>query len=145
LIVSFLQRKQNRDITGDTWNGRTLEWSTASPAPFYNFAIIPKVRDRDAFWDTKQSADSPTATATPHTYHDIMLPKNTGAGIIIAGFAFIIGFAVIWHIWWLAIVGLLALLTCLIIRLSNDDTEYTVPAAEIARLEAALDKRKQYV
>jgi cytochrome o ubiquinol oxidase subunit 1 len=130
--VSFLQRKQNRDTTGDPWNGRTLEWSTSSPAPFYNFAVIPTVTDRDAFWAMKQKK----TTEKPKLV-DIKLPKNTSAGIFIAGFAFIFGFAAIWHITWLAVIGLLGIIISLIVRLSSDETEYTITAAELAKLEAA--------
>lgn len=133
LIVSVLQRKQNLDTTGDPWNGRTLEWSTASPAPFYNFAVTPVVQERDPWWATKQAKAAP---AKPQ-YADIVMPKNTGASVVIAAFAFAFGFAMIWHIWWLAVVGLLGVMLSIIIRVSHDDTEYTVSAAEVAKLEAA--------
>lgn len=131
LFVSIKQRKHNIDTTGDPWNGRTLEWSTTSPAPFYNYAVIPTVTDRDQFWEAKQLKSS---DVTPH-YADIHMPKNTGAGIIIAGFAFLVGFAAVWHIPWLAILGTIAAIVTTIIRLTNDDIEYTIPAREIERLE----------
>lgn len=130
--VSIWQRKKNMDTTGDPWDGRTLEWSTASPAPEYNFAIIPTVTDRDAFWVAKQ-ADA--KYAEPH-YRDIHLPKNTGMGIIIAGFAFLLSFGLIWHIWWLAIVSLLGIIASIITRASSDDTEYTITAEELLSLES---------
>ncbi len=134
LIVSIRQRKQNLDTTGDPWNGRTLEWSIPSPAPVYNFAIEPVVHERDPFWEQKQRK-------TPHThkqrYQDIHLPKNTGMGIIIAGFAFAFGFAVIWHIWLLAVLSLVAIIACVIHRANDEDTEYTIPAAEVERIEIA--------
>ncbi len=56
-IVSIKQRKQNLDTTGDPWNGRTLEWATASPPPVYNFAMIPKADARDPFWVGKQEKE----------------------------------------------------------------------------------------
>lgn len=140
LIVSIKQRKKNLDTTGDPWNGRTLEWSTSSPAPSYNFAVIPKVHGRDPFWDMKQA--SPSEVQEPH-YTDIHLPKNTGMGIVIAGLAFVGGFAVIWHIWWLAVIGLLGIIACLVIRSLDDETEYVIPAAEVERLEAEIVRKKQ--
>lgn len=133
LIVSFFLRRQNKDTTGDPWNGRTLEWSTSSPAPVYNFAIIPKVKDRDWFWVTKRHEST---LHTPARYDDIHLPKNTPMGMYIAAGSFIFGFAVIWHIWWLAAIGLLSAVVFVIIRSFDEDTEYTIPAAEVAKIEA---------
>lgn len=131
LFVSIRQRKQRLDTTGDPWNGRTLEWSTASPAPFYNYAIIPTVTSRDQFWEDKQAG----IKLTPPHYTDIHLPKNSGMGIIIAGFSFFVGFAAVWHIPWLAIIGVIGAVITLILRLTDDNTEYTIRAARVALLE----------
>lgn len=137
LIVSVWQRKKNIDHTGDPWDGRTLEWSTSSPAPVYNFAEIPTVSDRDAFWAMKQSKSK----AKPH-YTDIHLPKNTPMSLIIAGLAFITGFALIWHIFWIVPFGLVGIIVCLILRTSNQDSEYLLPAAEVAKIEAQRTRRQ---
>ncbi len=131
LVVSILDRRKNRDKTGDPWKGRTLEWSTTSPAPFYNFAIEPEVSERDAFWHMKKSKE----TVEPH-YKDIVMPKNTPLGLIIAIFATTFGLAMIWHIWLLAIVALAAVILSVIIRTLSDNTEYTIPAATIKELES---------
>ena len=139
LIVSIVQRKQNRDTTGDPWNGRTLEWSTASPAPAYNFAVLPDASERDAFWAAKHSKTTPKKPV----YTDIMLPKNTGLGAIIAVFALMFGFAAVWHITWLAIIGFLGVITTVIIRMNDDDTEYVLPAHEVKAMEDAR-KKEQY-
>ncbi len=136
-IVSIKQRKQHIDTTGDPWDGRTLEWATASPAPVYNFAVIPEITGRDAFWTTKHGRPSKEA---PH-YSAIHLPKNTPMGIYIAGLSFLFGFAAIWHILWLSIVGLLGIITCIIIRTNDDETEYTVTIAQIKRLEVKRQQR----
>lgn len=138
LGVSIWQRKQYRDTTGDPWDGRTLEWSIPSPAPFYNFAVLPEVAHRDQFYVDKQAG----APSTPVVYEDITLPKNTPYPIIIAGLALVVGFAIVWHIWWLAVVGLVAAAAAIIIRCSDDDTEYTLPASEVARLDAQTRTRK---
>ncbi len=130
IIVSVIQRKQNLDVTGDPWNGRTLEWATSSPPPHYNFAVIPKVQTRDAFWEMKQKKD-----LQPKQYEDILLPKNTGMGIYVSGFVFLIGFAFVWHILWLGILGFIGAIACVIIRSFDEGTEYTIPAAEVARME----------
>ncbi len=134
LIVSIKQRKQNADTTGDPWNGRTLEWSTSSPPPFYNFAITPQVDERDPFWKMKLTQDP--KTEMPH-YEDIHMPKNTPMGLFIAGCSLLMGFALTWHMMWLALMGILGVITCVIIRLSEDDTHDTITAAEIQKIEAA--------
>lgn len=131
IIVSVKQRKRNLDTTGDPWNGRTLEWATKSPPPVYNFAVIPTVKDRDAFWDMKQRGE----LSAPKKYEDIEMPKNTAMGIYLSGFAFLIGFAMVWQIVWLGIVALIGAIVCIVIRALDEDTEYIIPAAEVARME----------
>lgn len=133
LIVSVWQRKDNLDTTGDPWNGRTLEWSVPSPAPFYNFAVTPVVTERDAFWVVKHAHTVPPKPQ----YESITLPKNTAAGLIIADLAFVGSFAIIWHIWWLAPLALLGIIVTIIMRSFNEDTEYTLSAAKVAKLDAA--------
>ncbi|MEJ2060270.1 MAG: cytochrome o ubiquinol oxidase subunit I [Gammaproteobacteria bacterium] len=132
LIVSIREREEALDLTGDAWDGRTLEWSIASPAPFYNFAHIPVVHDLDAFTEMKENG---TAYQRPTEYHDIHMPKNTGIGFIMGMFAFVFGFAMIWHIWWMAGIGALAMLTAVIVRATSEDVDYYVPAAEVERIE----------
>jgi cytochrome o ubiquinol oxidase subunit 1 len=132
LVVSIWQRDEHRDLTGDPWNGRTLEWSIPSPAPFYNFITLPVVTDRDQFW-----ADKQRNVTTPKRYEDILLPKNSSAPVVIAGFAFLIGFGMIWHIFWLAGLALVGLVTTLIVRAMNDEPEYVLTAKEVEKLENA--------
>ncbi len=141
IVVSIWKRKENRDLTGDPWDGRTLEWSLPSPVPVYNFAILPEVTERDAFYQMKQVGTVQQSV----TYEDIVLPKNTPFGMIIAGFALLAGFSIVWHIWWLAACGLIAAITAVIIRCSDDHTEYVLKAAEVARLELQLQNREQSV
>jgi cytochrome o ubiquinol oxidase subunit 1 len=133
-IVSIALRENHRDLTGDPWNGRTLEWSTSSPPPIYNFAIIPEVGTRDAFWAAKQSR---AAETKEQVYEDIHLPKNTPLGMIIAGFAFLAGFGIIWHIWWLALLGFIGVIASIVIRAADEEPEYTITAAELEKMEAA--------
>ena len=133
LVVSIWKRDENRDLTGDPWNGRTLEWSTASPAPAYNFATIPVVTDRDAFWAAKHARGE---KAVPG-YESITMPRNTAAGLIIALFAFVAAFAIVWHIWWLAIIATAGVVIAIIVRAYQDDTEFTLSASTVAKLEAA--------
>jgi cytochrome o ubiquinol oxidase subunit 1 len=102
LVVSIRRREQHRDRTGDPWNGRTLEWSTASPPPAYNFAVLPKVESLDAFWVMKQRGP----IVPMEHYESIEMPSNSPNGFVTAFFAVVMGFALIWHIWWLAILGL---------------------------------------
>jgi cytochrome o ubiquinol oxidase subunit 1 len=101
LVVSIRTRESRRDATGDPWNGRTLEWSTTSPPPAYNFAVLPRVESLDAFWAMKQRG--PVVPA--ERYDSIEMPMNSANGFVTAFFAVVTGFALIWHIWWMAILG----------------------------------------
>jgi cytochrome o ubiquinol oxidase subunit 1 len=132
-IVSVITRKNHRDLSGDPWNGRTLEWATNSPPPVYNFAIIPKVHQRDAFWELKKSHQNKSKN---EIYQDISLPKNTPLSMLIAGFAFVFGFGIIWHIWWLAVIGFIGIIATIIIRSTDEEPEYTITAAELKKMEA---------
>lgn len=138
VIVSIKERKENMDTTGDPWNGRTLEWATSSPPPVYNFAIIPEVHGRDPFWEMKQIGGK---KSMPSQYEDIYLPKNTPIGLFIGGFSFIMGFAFIWHMMWLAAAGIIGIIVCMIVRLSDHETEICIPALEVEKMEANNRKR----
>jgi cytochrome o ubiquinol oxidase subunit I len=132
LVVSVRQRQQALDLSGDPWNGRTLEWLTASPPAPYNFAVLPQVRDIDAFHDMKARG---VAYRRPDRYEDIHMPKNTGAGAILGGLAFALGFAVVWHIWWLVVACALAVWAVVVVRMYDDHAEYRLPAAEVQKIE----------
>ena len=132
LAVSIWQRKKHLDTTGDPWDGRTLEWSVPSPAPFYNYAIIPTVSRIDEWWYQKQDG---VRRPTRDEYHDIALPKNSGLGFAIGMLTFVFGGALIWHLWWLAVLAFVAILYCAIQRTLDDDSEYTVTAAELYAYE----------
>ena len=137
---SIWNRKKNLDTTGDPWNGRTLEWSVPSPAPFYNFAVTPSVTTRDAWGEEKQARRRGHMLKAPD-YKDIELPKTSGLGVMIAAMALAVGFGLIWHIWWLAIVGLVAAIVLVIIRTTNDDIEYVVTAKELEQLDAVRHQK----
>ncbi len=132
-IVSVKERKKHLDKTGDPWDGRTLEWATSSPPPFYNFAVIPKVASHEEFWEMKKRKER-----LSQKYEDITLPKNTGMGVYISAFAFLIGFALVWYVFWLALVGAIGVIACLIIRSFDEDTERLVTKEEIRRIEKNL-------
>ncbi|AFP85267.1 cytochrome o ubiquinol oxidase subunit I [secondary endosymbiont of Ctenarytaina eucalypti] len=133
IIVSVRDREKNRDLTGDPWGGRTLEWSTSSPPPFYNFAIVPEVNKHlDAFWKMKEKG---TAYKQPLAYDLIHMPKNTGSGVIIAAFSLLFCFALIWYIWWLAILGFSGMIITWVLHSFNEDVSYDVPAKEVERIE----------
>jgi cytochrome o ubiquinol oxidase subunit I len=133
LYVSIRDREERRDLTGDPWNGRTLEWATASPPPAYNFAVLPQVETIDAFWEMKRRG---LPTTEPH-YAAIELPRNSATGFLTAFFAVITGFSLIWHIWWLVILGLLAAAATAMAFGWSEDREREIPAGEIASLERA--------
>jgi cytochrome o ubiquinol oxidase subunit 1 len=130
--VSVKERRQREDLTGDPWNGRTLEWLTSSPPAPYNFAIIPHVDDLDAFAEMKRRG---TAYHKPARYEDIEMPKNSGIGVVLGALSFVLGFAMIWNIWWLAIACGVAMLIALIARSSDDDSDYILPAKDVEAIE----------
>lgn len=132
VAYSIWKRHETMDTTGDPWNGRTLEWATPSPVPVYNFATTPAVQDRDEFWVMKQSKKHVALK-----YEDIHLPKNSSLGIVIAAGAFMTGFGVVWHMWWLAVLGLLVVTVAIVVRSMNDEPEYTITAKEVEKIEKA--------
>ncbi|CEJ41832.1 cytochrome o ubiquinol oxidase subunit I [Xanthomonas citri pv. bilvae] len=131
---SVWKRKEHMDYTGDPWDGRTLEWATSSPPPFYNFAVLPHIDDRDQFWADKQNGKG---WVRPSKYEAIHMPRNTGAGVYIGAFSVLLGFGLIWHIWWLAIIGLVGMIGSFIARTFDDDIDYWVTADEVERIENA--------
>ncbi|PLZ02657.1 cytochrome o ubiquinol oxidase subunit I [Burkholderia sp. WAC0059] len=135
LVVSIRDREANRDLTGDPWDARSLEWSTSSPAPFYNFAHVPEITSLEQHWANKQAG---RAWVPPsRAYEDIHMPRNTAAGAIIAAFCFLLCFALVWHMWLFAAVGLAGAIVTLLVRSYDQDVDYYVPAAEVARIENA--------
>ena len=131
-VVSYRRRDQLRDTTGDPWDGRTLEWATSSPPPHYNFAFTPRVHDLDAWWQMKQHKYQ----RPEQGFKAIHMPKNTAAGIILAGICTVLGFALIWHMWLLAGVSFASLLAVAIGHTFNYDRDYHIPAEEVERVEA---------
>jgi cytochrome o ubiquinol oxidase subunit 1 len=137
LVVSIRDREQLRDVTGDPWNGRTLEWSTASPPPGWNFGVLPNVTSADSYWAQKQraraTAEQPVASPD---YRSIESPKNSATGFVSAFFAVVTGFALIWHIWWMVGVGLAGAFVTLLAFAFRDKEEEEIPAALIARFDS---------
>lgn len=130
IVYSFIKRKEYA-VGPDPWNARTLEWSTPTPVPEYNFAVIPKVTERDAFWEMKKNPSSHKPV-----YEDIWVPKPSGAGVIIGMLALGFGIGVIWHMWWLVLLTLFITIIVLIVKLTSDDNEMKIPAEEVAEIEA---------
>ena len=131
LAVSIRDRATLWIPTGDPWNGRTLEWSTTSPPATYNFAVVPNVHGIDAWWAMKQSG-----TGLRHTgFHDIIMPDDSSAGVVIGGMSFVFAFAMTWQIWWLAAVGGLGILVTVLSRTFRDHPEHRIPASEIEASE----------
>lgn len=133
IVVSIRDREQNRDVTGDPWDGRTLEWSTSSPPPFYNFAVIPKGDEIDAFWYQKQKGEH--SLDEEIEYEPIHMPKNTPTGMYVSACSLVFGFAMIWYIWWLAAIGFIGIVVTSIWHSFNDDVDYYVQVDEIKAIE----------
>ena len=136
IVVSIKERHLTRDLTGDPWvNGRTLEWSIPSPAPFYNFAVIPTVTERDEFWEIKEKhLPNPNITVQSH-YAPIHMPRNTATGFIIAVFSGFFGFGMVWHIPWMILFGIIGVVIAIVARTFNSNTDYYLQSDEILKTE----------
>ncbi len=137
LVVSIRRRDELRDRTGDPWHGRSLEWATASPPPVFNFAIPPDVRGEDAYWEMKAHAQRQELDKDEPEYVDIEMPRNSPTGFVCAFFATIMGFALIWHIWWMVAAGFVGAFATFVAFAWRDHDEYVIPAAEVARIDRA--------
>ncbi|MBC3884775.1 cytochrome o ubiquinol oxidase subunit I [Undibacterium griseum] len=133
MVVSFLRRHENLDLTGDPWDGRTLEWSTSSPPPAYNFPFTPRIHDNDAWADMKKNG----FVRPTEGFVSIHMPKNTGAGFIIAALSAACGFALIWQMWIPAVAAFIVMLAAIIIHTFNYNRDYYIPADEVVRTENA--------
>ena len=133
LIYSVWKRRELRDHTGDPWDGRTLEWSVPSPAPHYNFGVIPTVTHRDEWWHRKRSGRVETGRKE---YVDIWLPKSSPVGMTVGVLAAMFGFAIIWHLWWLMVLALIAAIAVIIRRTLDDDSEHHISANDLFHEDA---------
>jgi cytochrome o ubiquinol oxidase subunit 1 len=137
LTVSIQTRARRREPTGDPWDGRTLEWATSSPPPAYNFAVLPYVENEQPYWSMKLRArESPQLAAEP-IYEPIEVPRNSPTGFITAFFAVLTGFSLIWHIWWLVVLGLVGAYATFVVLAWRDVSEETIPAEEVAQADRA--------
>jgi cytochrome o ubiquinol oxidase subunit I len=134
LVVSIRNREALRDVTGDPWNGRSLEWSTPSPPPVFNYAVLPHVEGEEAYWGMKQRAIAQGLVPEPD-YQPIEVPRNSPTGFITAFFSTVTGFALIWHIWWIVILGLFGAFGTFVWFAWRDQEEYEIPASEVARID----------
>jgi cytochrome o ubiquinol oxidase subunit 1 len=135
--VSYKRRDELRDVTGDVWNGRTLEWSTSSPPPDYNFAFTPRVYDNDTWSDMKRRS----YTRPRDGFIAIHMPKNTAAGFVIAALSALTGFALIWQMWLVAGIGFAATVIAAIVHTFNYKRDYYIPAEDVVRTEAARTRQ----
>ena len=143
LVISIRRRNELRDETGDPWDGRSLEWATASPPPAFNFAVLPSVYGEEPYLGIKRRAiESQQLTAEPQ-YQPIEMPRNSPTGFITAFFSTIMGFALIWHIWWMVGLGLVAAYAVFVWFAWRDVAEYVVPAEEVARVDRARRRARQ--
>jgi cytochrome o ubiquinol oxidase subunit 1 len=145
LVVSIRTRAQRRDLTGDPWDGRSLEWATTSPPPVFNFAVLPDVKGEEAYWGIKQRAIETQQLVEEPDYEPIEMPRNSPTGFVTAFFATAVGFAAIWHIWWLVVLGLVGAFATFVVFAWRDVDEYEIPAAEVARLDRARREARMAV
>jgi cytochrome o ubiquinol oxidase subunit 1 len=134
LVTSIRDREALRDRTGDPWDGRSLEWAVASPPPVFNFAVMPDVTGEDAYWAMKRRTSD---EAKEPDYKPIEMPRNSPTGFVCAFFATFVGFAMIWHIWWMVVLGLVGAYATFVVFAWRDHDEYEIPADEVARIDRA--------
>jgi cytochrome o ubiquinol oxidase subunit I len=138
LVVSIRTRAARRDVTGDPWDGRNLEWATPSPPPVFNFAKLPNVSNEEPYWDIKQQTRNAMQLVTPEPeYESIEMPRNTPVGFVTAFIATLAGFALTWHIWWLVILCLIGGYATFVVFAWRDRTEFVIPVEEVARIDRA--------
>jgi len=142
LYVSIRTRKDRVDESGDPWDGRTLEWVTTSPPPAFNFAVLPDVKGEEAYWGIKARAREKRALSDLPDYEPIEMPRNSPTGIVSAFFSTAMGFALIWHIWWLVILGFLGAWATFVVFAWRDEAEYEIPADEVKRLDQERRRSK---
>ena len=135
LVVSIRSRHRRVDLTGDVWDGRTLEWATHSPPPLFNFAVMPNVKGEEPYWGMKSKAREAMQLSAEPAYEEIEVPRNSPTGFITAFFAVVVGFACIWHIWWLAILGLIGAYATFVAFAWRDVAEKIIPREEVARID----------
>ncbi|CAH2406086.1 cytochrome o ubiquinol oxidase subunit I [Mesorhizobium escarrei] len=135
LVVSIRRREELRDETGDPWNGRSLEWATPSPPPAFNFAVLPSVEGDEAYWGIKQRTRQQARLGEEPSYADIEIPRNSPTGFTCAFFATFMGFALIWHIWWIVALAALGAFATFVIFAWRDEVEYVIPADAVARID----------
>lgn len=123
---------------GDPWDGRSLEWAVPAPAPDWNFDATPQVRALDPF--TIEKAEG-TPYCPAESYEDISVPRNTAMGLSLALLSGIMGFALVWWIWWLAALSLACIVGVVIARAFAADTEVTIPVARLKRAHEAFIRR----
>ncbi|HEV7602700.1 MAG TPA: cytochrome o ubiquinol oxidase subunit I [Bradyrhizobium sp.] len=145
LVVSIRQREQLRDETGDPWDGRSLEWATASPPPAFNFAVLPDVSGEDAYWKLKNRTTGQTRSDEKPEYRAVEIPRNSPTGFVCAFFATIMGFALIWHIWWLVAAGAIGAFATFVVFAWRDEDEDIIPAEEVARIDRSNRARRRAV
>jgi len=136
-VVSIRRREELRDETGDPWNGRSLEWATPSPPPAFNFAVLPNIQGEEAYWGMKQRALQQARLSEEPTYADIEVPRNSPTGFVCAFFATFMGFALIWHIWWMVGLAALGAYATFVVFAWRDKDEYIIPAETVARIDRA--------
>jgi cytochrome o ubiquinol oxidase subunit 1 len=138
LAYSIRHREELRDTTGDPWDGRSLEWATPSPPPAFNFAFLPNVQGEEAYWGMKQRARRLLRLSTLPEYEPIEMPRNSPTGFVCAFFATVMGFALIWHIWWMVMVGFVGAYATFVVFAWRDVDEYVIPAETVAELDQAF-------
>lgn len=129
--IYYSIRRQKPEVSGDPWDGRTLEWATdGAIPPHYNFAVIPKVTGLDAFWRLKKEKQRERIDDAILPIH---MPSHSGKPFMMSVFFFISGFGLVFEWFWVGIVGAVGVLVIMILRSLECDKGYYVSVEEIKR------------
>jgi cytochrome aa3-600 menaquinol oxidase subunit 1 len=138
--IYYSLRFGERDLTGDPWNGRTLEWSLPSPVPEYNFVRIPVVHELDAYWAMKENGQTLANHLRAEDVKTLELPKNSGMPFLLGLSFFVGGFGMVFEWWPITILGGLGVVACLVYAAFDYDDKKHMPADVIRHTEAGLGR-----
>ncbi len=118
--------------TGAPWNGRHRRRHRPSTS-----RCCPQIEGEDAYWGMKQRALQQARLSDEPAYADIEMPRNSPTGFICAFFATFMGFALIWHIWWMVAVAALGAYATFVVFAWRDRTSTSFRPTTVARIDRA--------
>ena len=139
--IYWSARYAKRNISTDPWDARTLEWHTASPVQFYNFAQLPEVKTLDAFWHMKKK-DKDALVLKENELEEIHMPSNSGLPFIMCVIFGAAGFFMVFEWIPLAAIAATFIFVGLLVRSFDYNDGYHVKVDDIKKIERAWRDEK---